>query len=603
MLKLRYRNGGVSAVAQVIVIVVVLALIGAGIYIATTPTKQQGEQPPGDNEVSWLSITAESLKTVGQLSSITVYAYDSEGNPVSGANISLSYTISGGRESWWDTSLQLVDHGDGSYTSSMTSQWAGTYTVTAWVEGTVILQSDYITFVPGEAADVIISSTSSIPSSSEYTSELTFYFVDAYNNIVPQDAVNVDVETDFGYLGELQDNPDDTFSINISTTGWGTSHVTITDSNSGTSGSEVIEFTPVYMTLSHNLVDPEIQLTSEENLEFTSYGDEQTLSLDVGIFFPPSLGTLGVYHLSVEYDNSILNPVSISDPDSADNFEAPSLETFENIIYLSQTGSTDNAGVNVATIVFEPVSIGGTTITISVIELQDNEGTSVEIPAGYVLENGKVLEKLFVPLKFWVAPGAGVSDDDLRERAEKAENVYNKNAKECRLKYWHVFLVQINQIPENEWNAKAPDNYVTLGNVPSSSAENLASQVGWEKWINVYVVPENGLHYREHSGAWVNDLGWRVDNGRIFYDPHLDSDNLTLPHELIHELSKSAVKDSPSGQAPAQGGRDNGNIMNYDNTGESISENQGNLINGATENNSEQRPAGQGGGRIYRPRG
>ncbi len=599
MPRLRCSDGKVPTPVLLYISIIIIALVAAGAYVGTRPAEQEEEEEeevPG--EVHSLTITAVSPVTAGQSSSITVEAKDNEGTPVPGLDISLLWDIPGARDEW-GVPLALVGQGDGSYTSSLTSQWAGTYTLITSTNTDVVATSQ-VSFEPGPSAGVVVSSTSPKPALSYYTSTLTFYAVDAHGNIISGDDTTWSINSSFGQAGEVQPNHDDTFSVDISADNWGTAEVTITDGVSGVSGSEIIEFTPAYVDLSYHFVEPTVEISAVENLEFTSSGDSQTLSLDIGIFFPPSLGTLGQYDLRVEYDNLILRLVDITDPDPTDNFEAPEWGwTSDNTIYLTKVGSATEPGVSVATIQFniwgwventwENLKEKAGEIITWVENLWDNLMEPVETPPGTVVVDGKVFKKLFIPLKIWIVDGSGVSDDDARSDAERAEDMLNKNAEACRLKYWYVFLVEINHISEDEWNTKAGAD----GQLTNDERDNLSRQNRWERWINAYYVPDNAL-----GGA----LGlWDRSENAIFIDDNADFDNLTLPHELIHELSKSKVKDSPVDNAAAQGARTPGNIMNYDNTGENISENQGKLINETTENNSEERPAGEGGGRIYKP--
>lgn len=607
------NEDGVGPVLQRLSFFIVVVILSAGLYFLLSAPTAEISQPPAETKAQSLSISTETAASVTDSSLITVTAYDANNNPVSGENAALYYSIPSSRESW-SLPVQLSDQGDGKYTTSFSSQWAGKYYFTAWVGGTEIRETKELVFESGPPVEVVIDSTSPKPGSSYYTSALTFYFLDQYGNVVPSDRVTPQVETTFGLVGQTSELHaiGGVFGVSIDADNWGAAQVSVSDNSTGISASTQIEFSPLYLDLSYNLVDPTVEFISYENLEFMSSGDNQSFIFDVGVFFPPELGTLGQYDLRVEFDNSLLEVVSVADPDLTDNFQVAEWSVTDNVIRLTQSGQTTSSGVGVAKVLFNVVDWidnvweglkekTGKIITW-VENLWDNLTTPAPTPPGTVVTNGKVFKKLFVPIKFWVAPGADVSDEDLRERAEKAENIYNKNAIACRLKYWYVFLVEINHISDGDWNAHAPNDNVTWGDVDNSTAENLAKAIGWDRWVNVYVVPENGLQYHERSCTWVADLGWWVDNGRIFYDPKLDPDNLTFPHELIHELSKSNVKDSPHENARDQGGRDENNIMNYDNTGETISENQGKLIDEQTENNSEERPENEGGGRIYRPR-
>jgi hypothetical protein len=73
---------------------------------------------------------------------------------------------------------------------------------------------------------------------------------------------------------------------------------------------------------------------------------------------------------------------------------------------------------------------------------------------------------------------------------------------------------------------------------------------------------------------------------------------------MVHEFSKSDVKDSPKPNASTQGGRDPDNIMRYCGGGKEISGKQGELINGRLGTNSRDYDCNSDGtpeGRIYRP--
>jgi hypothetical protein len=68
------------------------------------------------------------------------------------------------------------------------------------------------------------------------------------------------------------------------------------------------------------------------------------------------------------------------------------------------------------------------------------------------------------------------------------------------------------------------------------------------------------------------------NNGGVAINNRRDSDNLTLGHELSHQLSGNAVKDPPHDADGAQGSHDHGNIMSYDHTGRNMTKIQCDLI-------------------------
>jgi len=601
MPKLRNKDGGVSILAQVIAIICVIALVGASIYIIRKPAEK-----PAVREVHSLSISAQSPVTAGQSSAVTVGAYDDENNPMSGADISiLAFAMKGGFGWDYEIELPLTDEGDGTYTSSLTSAWAGTYAVAATAWGTDVTASGKVTFVPGPVAEVVASSTSPRTASPSLISTITFYFADAHGNVVPPNQVEPLVGTSFGHLGEGRANPNNTFSIDLSSMDWGIAEVTITDNKSKVSGNLTVEFPPLYLTTEMDLTPPEINLISPEELEMQVTWPENMLSVRVDVFVPPTRGELNEYEMTIQYDNSILHLENVADADPADGFPTPEVEVLSgNSFKVGQKGYPPESFFDVFVMNFEGLAPGSGVLSITDVHLTevvlypiyDEKGMLVgyeevpqliPIPTGLEnkSENVKTFERVIMPLKVWVFDNSGVSEDAAKKDAkEKAEEMYNKNAKECKSKYRYVFIVEVNHIPENEWRKKmGADNKLSFDEM-----DNIVKQENWGRWINIYYVPGCTLP--------DNALGWWTGNA-IWIDDNKDFDNLTLAHELMHEFSKSRVKDSPADNAATQGGRRPGNIMNYDDTGESISEEQGRIIDEEIGRRTEDdlyRPYGPG---------
>jgi len=601
------ENGVASTSLQILVLLIVILTIGSVIYVRVTRPPRE----PAVSEVQSLSITSSSSTTVGSVNSIVVSAYDAEGNPVSGANLSLCYTMSDVKDPWV-SGVALVDRGDGTYVGNLSSERAGSYQLVALAEDGTIKTTKDVEFKPGGAANVEISFTSPEPNSTYYTSTLTFYFTDQYGNLVPQEEVEPHVETTFGEVGELQWNADDTCSVDLNAENWGTAEVTVSDNNTGVSASEEIEFTPIHAELSYDLVKPVIEFASLENLEFISMGDNQLLSLDIGIFFPPSLGTLGGYEVKVEYDNSILKVEEVIDPDPTDNLEAPEWWICDNNIYLTQFGSAAQPAVQIATVhfsiwesvknVWENLKEKAGKIITWVENLWNKLWEPVAIPPGTVVENGKVFKKLFIPLKIWIVDNVR-DEENVRKIAEITENIYNMNALRCRFKYWFVYLVEINHISENEWNSKVPTGHIEGDDntdpwYPEPAAENqrkkLVEQNKWERWVNVYWLPDNAF----------GEFGWYKDNVIFIDNAWEGKDNhITLAHELAHLLSGGKVEDPTSATGKSQGADNYCNLMAYDlnKSHGNLTENQAKLIEEWIDNHSEERPAADGGGRILKP--
>ncbi len=592
---LRGRNGGVPTPVLLYISFIIITLIAAGAYVGTRPAEdEEEEEVPG--EVHSLTITIVSPVTAEQSSSITVYAHDAENNPVSGADISLSYTIPGRRDPW-RVSLRLVDQGDGTYTSSLTSQWAGTYNITAEVVGTAITASGSVSFIPGQVAEVVITSTSPREAEPENTATVSFYFTDASGNVIPSGQIEPGVITSFGELGQVITYPDDTFSVTLSSENLGTAEVTITENNSGASGSENVVFSSVYIGVTADITPPGILILNYENFEIQVENFEiQRFHARVNVFVPENAGQLDNYEITIEYDNNIFYYISTSDGDLTDNFLAPIVEATDNIIKISQAGSSPGPSTDVAILTFGPVNFGYGGVAIVEAHLYGDEHIVPPVlPPERIPDGGKVLKRLIVPLKIWIVDGSGVTEEDAIADAQRAEDKFNKNAEACRSQYRHVYIVEINHISESEWDIKVPDSDIegtegVPGEEEDNQRKNLISQNTWERWVNVYYVPDS---------SFVG-MGWHTDNV-IFIKDNDDFDNRTLFHELVHEFSRSAVKDSPADNAAAQGARTPGNIMNYDNTGDNITSTQGGLIDSEIDKRAEERPEEEGGGFIYKP--
>jgi hypothetical protein len=96
---------------------------------------------------------------------------------------------------------------------------------------------------------------------------------------------------------------------------------------------------------------------------------------------------------------------------------------------------------------------------------------------------------------------------------------------------------------------------------------------------------------------------WRRTGG-IWTDNSKDLHDRNIAHELMHEFSKSEVKDSPEDNSAAQGGRGPNNIMRYCGGGKEISSKQGEILNEELNERSQTYDADGDGtpeGYIYRP--
>lgn len=574
-------EAAISAGTQIIIILlIVITAIGVALYVYVS-------KPPA-GQVHSLTISVEGTPVANGQDQvlITVRAYDNKGEPVSGANISIKALA--GID--YVEELTVEEKEKGVYSSSKTSTWAGTYTVVARVEGTDITTSSEATFVPGQVTQTIVTSASPA---------ISFYFTDAYGNIVPAAEVEPSVATSFGELGDVHTNPNDTFSADLSLTDWGTAEVTVTDGKTGVSGSVEVEYPPVYLEVTTKVTPPEIELLSPENLimEVTEV-ENQKLSASISISIPPVRGWLGYYEMTIHYDSSVLHFLGASDNDPTDEFPAPEVENLsENSILIYQSGIPMWTITDVAVLDFQPTElVDNTPISVTDVYLIDYENWEpIEVPPPLenVTENGKTFKRLIKPIKAWIVEGSGLSDADVEANVQKAEDIYNKNARACRLKYWFVFICEINHIPRDNWNAIAGAN----GILSWGEVDTLSSSYRWGRWNNVYFCPADSLP--DNAGGW-----WRPKDNIVLIDAPWDNNKsydskkggLAIAHELGHEFSKSRVKDSPADPHNLQGAKDPKNLYNYGDLGDEISRKQGEMINEEIEKR-------RGANGLYQPYG
>jgi hypothetical protein len=554
-----------------------------------------------------LELSVESPKTAGQSNPITVRAYDAENRPVSGASISLVALAMENIYAGDSYTLTLTDIGNGTYTSSLASTWAGVYSLVASVAGTDVQTSGEVEFMVGTSAQVVVSYTSPAPASSSYSSTVTFCFTDAYGNSLPPAGVQPGISVSQGFNFEnLQSNYNGSFTFKLVTNNWGTATVEIRDNVSGVSENLNVNFSPLYFETEQNLDPTSIELVpaENENGEIQVTWGENTITLKLGLFFP-AVGQLGAYEMTVTYDSSALQLLGVRDWDTTDGFAAPNLTLLgENSSFMiSQRGSANPGGIRLTLVDFMPQLFGKTSVSVTNTKLSTRcpmtgELRPVEnVPSSEPLV-AKPLKRLIVPIKKWIVEGSGITDDAARRELEKAEEVYQKAAKDCKLDYWVMFHWVINHISKDEWNKKAgADNKLT----PDES-KNLFKQNNWnpDDWMNIYNVPPGSLLL---DGKYL--IGWwwdQYDGGSgIFTDKSQDMHDRNLAHELMHEFSKSRVKDSPKDNAAAQGGRDPNNIMKYCGGGKEISSEQGKILNEEMGKRAQERSAEEGGGYIYRP--
>lgn len=189
-------------------------------------------------------ISATPSVTIDNPGSITVQAYDEDGNPVtSGGN-----TVVLSQDSNANISA-ITDNGDGTYTASITNNTPEIITITGSIDGVPIPDNAVVTFTPGAASganSTITSSSNSVTTDGGATATLTLQAIDAQGNLLTSSGGEVLITTNSltANLSAIVDNNDGTYTATISNTL--AENVTISASIAGisiSSGDPIIRFT------------------------------------------------------------------------------------------------------------------------------------------------------------------------------------------------------------------------------------------------------------------------------------------------------------------------------------------------------------------------
>lgn len=174
--------------------------------------------------------------------------------------------------------------------------------------------------------------------------------------------------------------------------------------------------------------------------------------------------------------------------------------------------------------------------------------------------------------------------EQVEQDIKEAEDSFAKNARACTCDFYVDFVPTFTTISAADWNKIDPDgdgldrfdrngdgDYSDAGdNNDLFNAMNLGYFDNGAATENIYYVPKirGGLLGVTHA-----------PNGQVAVDNSKDHDNLTLFHEKVHEMDLRKdgdfdVEDSPHDHGNAQGARNPGNGMNYDDTGRDLTRTQ-----------------------------
>jgi adhesin/invasin len=157
----------------------------AGSPVIFTATGTAGAVSPSQ---STLAATPENLVADGSISTITVTARDANGNPISGATVSLAATGTGNTV----TQPTGLTDSSGEATGTLSSTVAEVKTVSATVAGTTISQRATVVMTAGAASQLgITAQPSSVQSGLPFSQQPVIEVQDAHGNSVSQSGIVV----------------------------------------------------------------------------------------------------------------------------------------------------------------------------------------------------------------------------------------------------------------------------------------------------------------------------------------------------------------------------------------------------------------------------
>ncbi|TYA10180.1 S-layer protein [Paenibacillus faecis] len=145
------------------------------------------------------AITADGVSSA----TVTVQARDAYGNPITQGGDRVALETTGG------TLSKVTDHGDGTYTATLTSSTqAGKATVSAVLNGTKVSQVAEVTFVAGQASSAtseLSVGTAALTADGISSTALTVRLKDAYGNALVKGGDHVAFQTTAGGVSQIAD--------------------------------------------------------------------------------------------------------------------------------------------------------------------------------------------------------------------------------------------------------------------------------------------------------------------------------------------------------------------------------------------------------------
>lgn len=517
------------------------------------------------SEVSELKIYIPSSSPASDENNFDIEAevYGANGELLSGR--SLSAVITTGIDFY--KSFDMAEEEAGHYGVPFGSVLAGDYNLTVSDLESGAESETQFTITPLSLSSVEIIETVSPPVGGEVDKGyIKVVGRDKFGNILPYSSSGNDLSavTSLGTVTNVSHDEHGVFTMEITSSGLGTADVSV-----------VNKANDAIFSVSTEIPFLAVQLDAPKGIDMKNTSQ---IDIPVYIYFPESLGDLYSYNLTLIHCPKTLAFSSVEDPDPSDGFDIPSVEVDKEngVIYLSQTikeGEVSSRGVAVANLKMDVIGIGAGSIYVGDGVLTNTEGEEgfLEGVVGGIFKwwyNIKDTKDFCIDV--FTMPGSNATQQKINQDVAWVNLIFSKIASSCNCDYYLNFSVHsVNVLDAAGWGAVDANGDGDLDEAELVGMRTSHSPTG--SCVPVYYPPMiNG-----------GDLGWAWSgaNKGIAMDNNKDPDNRTLAHEIAHYLSGGEVKDP--GNPPdstSQGADTAGNLMNYNNTGDSLTEDQCELI-------------------------
>ncbi len=546
------------------------------------------EAEDADNVNVELSLDKTSIGADGtDFTKVDIFVTDEAGNPLEDRIVSL--TAHTGID--YGLSIFVEEVGEGVYSASFDSKLAGDFSLYATDKESGETDVEQVLTTPGvfdhiEIIDVVY------PYENEEHNKALIKVTgkDANENVLPYSSVNNNLGaiTTMGTSTVTYDE-NGIFTIEITADDWGIAYVDIVDKDSSTILSdEEIElfFFPVQLDVPKAVGE-----------------DTEQLAVPMHVYFPDSEGRLGTYIFDIYYDPDSLTFIDVEDPFPNDNFPTPSFDIIDEengVIHLTQTNTDPESSIPedipVGTLLFEVTSSLGGSISIDGVVLSDTTGQEksylgkfVDVLGGAYDAAEEELDALVgetldgfwmwwykikptkdVCIDAFIYPGSGATAADVNTDVTNANVIFGKIAQSCNCNFYlNVRVNSVTNLTAAQWTAVDTNGDGDLD--ATELTPQVTSHPATAGCIPVYYPPAIN----------AGDAGWSWEGSSegIAMDHSKDGDQRTLAHELAHQLSQGEVKDPNNPPDSATQGADTaGNLMNYNNTGDTLTVGQCNLI-------------------------